>query len=260
MLYKWLVIGISGISLICCLYFYNHSIKLERELSKSKDTILVKTQNQKAIYDILTQKNDTIQKIALYVKDLQKENNVKDSKYTLLKQEYSIMLDSLKIYRNKGKSSNIGDSIYIVNFEGKTNHIRYDGYTEYYVKNGLSYYTLNVIQDSILFSNRIFLGLDDNLYSEFYSNGIILKGVRVDIDNAIFLRLKKQPIVEPYKPTFLDKLSLYGDINYQDNKFNLGVGFNYRFEMGIEPYIVKYLDNNGLKIGIIYDKPLSRIF
>jgi len=186
------------IGLICCLII--SIIFLFKELNRIKhqneDLSGIITQNQASYISLLTQKEDSVQQLAISVKNLNdslsKDN--KDKKYlTAIISKLQLYIDTMHIsgpsISINGKDSS-GEYIQVI-FSGKKGISAFSGYTRYYPATLSNKFDLWLSYDMIPIKSRLFYDTDNlwKIRTESLISNIKLKE-SYTIDSSIYIGLK----------------------------------------------------------------------
>lgn len=249
------------------LFAYNNKKKQLQEANLKAQMYL---QNLQAYKDSSNMKSEIIQQFAIKVSNLNSENEKLKNRILLLKSNFTLLSDSIKILNELANSHNFGDSI-IVEFEGKKGKISYKGKTTYFVVDDKSSYSLSISQDPIKITSILFY--DDStkiIYNKIYADSVLIDDAKTEIDKSFFDKFNTPQEQINFAQSFFDKLLITVEANAKFKKFEefqylkslleLKAGIKYRFENGIIIGAEKEFTNN-IWIGKIgYENSIKNLF
>lgn len=243
--------------------YYTGTIKLaEAKIEKDRQY-----QNAEAYKDSMEMKARELQDNATFVYNLQTENSKIKKEVAYFKSKFTLMLDSVKVLNQGTSSHNYGDSI-IVFFEGKQGRVSYKGQTIYFTVLDTGTYSINIWQDPIKIESYVYLNEEDNLiYNRIYADSVLIDDAYTVVDSALYKKLKMPTTVKLGGDwSFWNSISLYGEYKFafdpssSENKSNIDLGLDYRFENGLGLKVGKTLTNGFWFVGVKYSLTPGSIF
>lgn len=204
-----------------------------------ENTILIQNQNAAAFQDYITMQADSLQNFAIFVTNLQIDNDNLKNRYNILRSKYTILIDSIKVLNAPAGVDTSGNTI-VVTFEGKEGKVSYKGNTTYFKLTGDGTYSITIGVDSSKVESEIYLDIENNLIrNRIYIDGALITNAVTEIDSSIYLLIQNNELICPDEPGFFDRLHLLFDVTqgvkrngvvYEPNKFSIGVGTEYQFD------------------------------
>lgn len=237
-------------------------------IQDQENTIAVQIQNKEALQDQLEMKADSLQDYAIFVEDLNTENDILEDKYTLIKSKYNILFDSIKVLNEYAEVDTSGNTI-VIRFNGKVGTITYKGNTTYFKATGEGKHSIEIAMDPMSVEVEIYLDKESNLIrTNVRVDGNLIADANTVMDSTLYLLIRNNELDRPGELGFFDRLHFLlganmnivkGDAIYVPEKFSLALGMGYQFNKF--RIFGKYdVINQEINVGIQYHPSVSDIW
>lgn len=212
---------------------------LNKVVQDHENTIAVQLQNTNALEDYMKMQADSLQDYAIFVKNLTTENDNLEKKYVLIRNEYFILLDSVKVLNGQADVDTSGNKI-VVSFEGRKGKVTYKGHTTYFKLTAEGTYTIEIGVDPLQVNSEVYLDKESNLIrNKIYIDGALIDSAKTEIDSTLYLLIRNNELDRPEELGFFDRLHLLTEIDmqatrenqiYTPGKLSLQIGTEYQFD------------------------------
>lgn len=264
---KYVIIALITVVFILSGFIWYTSY-LNNIISEKIDTIKIQTQNEIALKNQIKMKADSLQDFALFIQNLQKENENIKNKYILLKSKYTILIDSINVNNSVAITDTSGDSV-TVKFDGKRGKVSYKGKTIYFKSTNSGTYTISIVVDPTNISSEIYYDKDSNIVkNKIYADGALITDAKTILDSSLYILTQNNELNIPDEKGFFDNLHIVADVNqsirkdgliYIPDKFSVKLGMEYQFN-SIRIYSNYDILNPNYTIGLQYHPSIVDIW